>query len=159
MEKRHLEQFYQNIADMKEEYKLFSFTLPMALIYRKIYSLNEQLIKEKYGLITSDLDVLAALNFHGKELSPTELYNTMIFSSGGMTKVLKKLESLSYISRVASPEDKRSTLVKLEPEGETLLLKCLDDIVEQRADIFDILDETEKDTLKCLLKKLSLNLF
>ena len=40
----------------------------------------------------SHIDVLASLHFNGNALSPTELYDAMLFSSGGMTKVLKKLE-------------------------------------------------------------------
>ncbi len=158
MEKKHIEHFFDNAGKI-ERYDIFNITLPITLIHKKLFSLNEQLLKEKYGLIHSELDVLAALYFNGKILSPTDLYDSIVFSSGGMTKVLKKLQALNYISRVACESDKRSTLVKLENEGEKILLACLDEIAILRAKMFDFLSTKEKEDLKNVLKKISLNLF
>ena len=65
-------------------------------------------IKTQYDLLHSHIDVLASLYFDDKPLSPTDLYDATIFSSGGMTKVLKKLEERELIKREASASDKRS---------------------------------------------------
>lgn len=157
MEKRYIEKFFDNMKQ-KEEYDIFNISLPITLIYKHNYNKNEQLFKQKYNLIHSDVDVLAALYFNGKQLSPTELYSAIIFSSGGMTKVLKKLKALGYISRQENINDKRSKLVKLEKKGEEVLLECLDDLIEQKNETYKSLTKEEMDSLKKILKKISINL-
>lgn len=157
MDKKYINQFFKNLEEMKQ-YELFSLTLPLTLIYKSAFNATEQMIKERYDLLHSDIDVLASLYFNGKILSPTELYSAMIFSSGGMTKILKKLECLGYISRVSNPNDKRSNLVKLEQKGEKILLNCLDNVIEDRAPMFNILSYEERENLKVILKKIMLNL-
>ncbi|WP_228713232.1 MarR family winged helix-turn-helix transcriptional regulator [Halarcobacter bivalviorum] len=137
---------------------MFNISLPITLIYKNNYNKNEQMFKQKYNLIHSDVDVLASLYFNGKELSPTELYSAIIFSSGGMTKVLKKLESLKYISRKENPNDKRSMLVKLEKSGEEILLNCLDDLIELKKETYNALTKKEREDLKRILKKITLSL-
>ncbi|RXK06580.1 MarR family winged helix-turn-helix transcriptional regulator [Halarcobacter bivalviorum] len=157
MEKRYIEKFFDNMEQQKE-YDVFNISLPITLIYKNNYNKNEQMFKQKYNLIHSDVDVLASLYFNGKELSPTELYSAIIFSSGGMTKVLKKLESLKYISRKENPNDKRSMLVKLEKSGEEILLNCLDDLIELKKETYNALTEKEREDLKRILKKITLSL-
>jgi len=157
MEKKYIEIFFENIKK-KKEYDVFSIALPINLIYKCDFNENEQLFKDKYNLIHSDIDVLAALYFNNKELSPTELYSAVVFSSGGMTKVLKKLESLGYISRNKNIKDKRSVFIKLERKGEEVLLNCLDDLVQLKSKKYELLTKNERETLKKILKKIVINL-
>ncbi len=158
MEKQHLDQFF-NETIKNSRYEQFALALPITLIYRNLFNETEHFIKEKYDLSHSEIDVLAALYFNGKTLSPTDLYSATVFSSGGMTKVLKKLEQRNLISRVPSPEDKRSMLVSLEKDGEELALKCMDEMVESRKYFFDALSKEETKVLKKILKKLTYKLF
>ena len=72
-----------------------------------------------FDLTPSDYGVLSALRRSGSpyELSPSQLYTDLERSSGGMTKVLRRLESLGYVKRTPDPEDRRSMLVSLTPTG------------------------------------------
>ncbi|RYA23109.1 MarR family transcriptional regulator [Malaciobacter halophilus] len=158
MEKQHLDQFFKETVS-NPRYEQFAIALPITLIYRNLFNETEHYIKEKYDLSHSEIDVLAALYFNGKTLSPTDLYSATVFSSGGMTKVLKKLECRKLISRIPSAQDKRSMLVSLEKKGEELTLKCMDEMIENRKYFFDILSEEETKTLKKILKKLTYRLF
>jgi DNA-binding MarR family transcriptional regulator len=74
---------------------------------------------EPHNLTPNDYAVLAALRRAGPpyELSPSKLYTDLERSSGGMTKMLKRLESLGFVERTPDPEDGRSTLVALTPSG------------------------------------------
>jgi DNA-binding MarR family transcriptional regulator len=74
---------------------------------------------EPFELAPSDYAVLAALRRAGApyQLSPSKLYNDLERSSGGMTKMLKRLENLGFVQRAPDPDDGRSTLVVLTPEG------------------------------------------
>ncbi len=154
MEKKHLDQFFRTTVKMKE-YKQFGLTLPITLIYKNLYNETEHYLKETYDLMHSEIDVLAALFFNDKILSPTDLYAATVFSSGGMTKILKKLEQRGYISRQASKEE----LVKLEKKGEEIVTLCLKEIVENKRNIFEVLSKEELVSLEKILKKLTYTLF
>ena len=79
----------------------------------------EQETLESFDLMPSDYAVLAALRRAGApyELAPHQLYNALELSSGGMTKMLKRLEQLGLIKRAGDPGDKRSKLVRLTAKG------------------------------------------
>jgi DNA-binding MarR family transcriptional regulator len=72
-----------------------------------------------FDLNPSDYAVLAALRRagHPYQMAPNELYTLLERSSGGMTKMLKRLESLGLVERVEDPDDKRSKLVRLTAAG------------------------------------------
>jgi DNA-binding MarR family transcriptional regulator len=72
-----------------------------------------------FDLTPSDYTVLAALRRVGPpyEASPSSLYNVLERSSGGMTKMLKRLESLGLIRRSPDPSDGRGSLVALTKKG------------------------------------------
>ena len=79
----------------------------------------EQDTLELFELMPSDYAVLAALRRAGApyELAPNHLYTALERSSGGMTKMLKRLEQLGLVKRVGDPEDKRSNRVRLTVQG------------------------------------------
>ncbi len=63
--------------------------------------------------------VLAALRRGGEPYAqnPSQLYNLLERSSGGMTKILKRLEAEGLVKRTPDPDDRRGSLVWLTPEG------------------------------------------
>jgi DNA-binding MarR family transcriptional regulator len=74
---------------------------------------------EPFDLTPNDYNVLATLQRTGPpyELSPSDLYTALERSSGGMTKMLKRLEKLGLVRRTPDPDDGRSTLVGLTDAG------------------------------------------
>lgn len=151
MEKIYLDNFYKNSAT---KHPIMALGIPLSIIHKHIFNKNNTMLQEKYNLSLSEGDVLFSLYFNDKVLSPTDLYKTTILSSGGMTKILKKLQEKNYISRVSSPNDKRSMLVKLEKKGEELIEDSLENITGNYNDIFSILEDDEKKTFEKILKKL-----
>ncbi len=67
------------------------------------------------GLIPSEFRVLGTLLLNGEphELSPTRLNEIVVLTSGGMTKAIRRLESLQLVERRADPSDGRGVLVRL----------------------------------------------
>jgi len=151
MKKEYLDNLYKTAS--KEESGVLALSLPTALIYKHIFNKNANILQTNYDLTHSEVDVLAILSSY-KIMTPTDLYEATIFSSGGMTKILKKLERKQFISRISSDKDKRSKLVKLEPKGEEIFQLCLMDILKIDNQIFSILDKKEKKDFKKILKKL-----
>jgi len=130
--------------------------IPLYIAHKKMTDSLCNMHETKYAISNAELDVLSSLKLVGDEsytLTPTKLYSTMVFSSGGMTKVLKKLESKEYIIRVDNETDKRSKLVQMTKKGDELLSLALKDVVDIEKDFFSPLDEKEQITLKKLLYK------
>jgi DNA-binding MarR family transcriptional regulator len=76
-------------------------------------------VLEPFELTSGDYGVLAALRRAGApyRLSPSSLYSRLERSSGGMTKILKRLEEQGFVTRSPDPEDGRGSLVALTPKG------------------------------------------
>ncbi|EPT7000999.1 MarR family winged helix-turn-helix transcriptional regulator [Cronobacter malonaticus] len=72
-----------------------------------------------FGFREGEFDVLATLRRSGKPycLSPTQLYTSLLVTSGAMTNRLNHLEEQGLIKRIADPDDKRSMLVSLTACG------------------------------------------
>jgi len=72
-----------------------------------------------FELTTGDYSVLASLRRAGPpyELSPSNLYSRLERSSGGMTKILKRLEEQGFVSRAPDPHDGRGSRVSLTKRG------------------------------------------
>jgi DNA-binding MarR family transcriptional regulator len=151
MEKIYLDNFYNNI---NEDNRIMALGVPLALIYKYLFNENNQSLQEKYDLTLSEGDVLFSLYFNGKVLSPTNLYKATVLTSGGMTKILKKLQDKKLISRIPAKEDKRSMLVKMDSKGEQLIETSLKDIIEVDNKIFSVLNNEEKRILETIFKKL-----
>lgn len=129
-------------------------TLPLIMLSQNLLSEIAKLLDSKYQLSNSELDVLASLHSSVNSentLSPTKLYEGLLFSSGGMTKVLKKLEKKEYIVRLDNIEDKRSKLVQLTDEGAKVLKDSLHDVKEMEEKMFAHVNKEDIKSLSNLL--------
>jgi len=83
-----------------------------------IDSLQDEVLRP-FELARGDYGVLAALRRAGApyELSPSQLTSRLARSSGGMTKILKRLEEAGLVRRLPDPEDGRGSRVSLTPAG------------------------------------------
>lgn len=90
-------------------------------------------LHKKYDLKLGEFDVLATLRRSGKpyRLTPSELIDTMMLTSGAMTNRLDKLETKGLILREHSKEDRRSVTVQLTKDG----LILIDKLIEEHADV------------------------
>jgi DNA-binding MarR family transcriptional regulator len=74
---------------------------------------------DAFGLRFIDYSVLRVLELVGEphRMSPTELSEIVVRSSGGMTQILDRLERVGLITRAPDPSDRRKVLVVLTDEG------------------------------------------
>ena len=131
-------------------------TLPLLVLSQKFLARVSNLLAKKYNMSNSELDVLESLysaNNENYTLSPTKLYERLFFSSGGMTKVLKRLEKKEFIKRLDNEEDKRSKLVQLTPSGKDILERSLADVIEFEEATFAHINADERKSLSDLLFK------
>lgn len=155
----HLKNGIQNIQENTPQIYKDSINISASLFFlkNKMYDEGNEILSNVYNMNQTHLDVLATLYYLGDEqytLSPTELYERMLFSSGGMTKVLKQLEEKEYIQRIENSEDKRSKLVQLSPLGEKITIKALGDVLELEDTYYSKLNKEEQKNLQALLEKM-----
>jgi len=90
-----------------------------------------------------------ALLYQHKALQPGELAAMEKITNQSMSQILNHLLQLDYITRTASPNDKRKMTIALTPEGERVLLQVRNERDEwlNRA-IEATCNEQEKELLK-----------
>jgi DNA-binding MarR family transcriptional regulator len=107
----------------RREYKGVDVSpLPPLVRLARLALLIERLQQEVLGpfeLTPGDYGVLAMLRRAGPPyaLTPSRLYGTLSRSSGGMTKILKRLEEGGFVRRGPDPADGRGSLVTLTKAG------------------------------------------
>ncbi len=110
----------------------------------------------RYGLQGGEFDVLATLRRSGApfSLTPTELYNATMISSGGMTNRLDRLEKSGLVIRKPNPKDRRGTIVLLSKKGIELIDRLVPEHLANEHDILKVLSIDEQKMLNTLLTKL-----
>jgi len=134
-------------------------TEPMALIGR-IIRLSAQLTEEmgrtfaRHGLNGASFDMLATLLRSGPPhaLSPNQLLETMMVTSGTMTNRIDQLEKDDFVARVRNPNDKRSVLVQLTAKGHRIIDAAVTDHVETQKVLVGGMTEPERAALNGLLQ-------
>jgi len=114
----------------------------------------------QFDLHQGEFDVIATLRRSGNPyaMTPTDLHEGLMLSSGAMTSRLDRLERKGLIERVPSPNDRRSTLVRLTPAGLALIDKLLPLHVANEQQAMASLTQKEQAQLDGLLAKLIVGL-
>ena len=109
-----------------------------------------------FGLNGGEFDVLATLRRSGGlyRLSPTELFNALMVSSGTMTNRIDRLEQADLVKRMNDPSDRRGTLIQLTSKGFNTIEKAVEAHVANGHRLLIVLDEAEREVLAQLLSKL-----
>jgi DNA-binding MarR family transcriptional regulator len=131
--------------------------VPFYMFHQKLHEGTSKIQENRYNITSSELDVMRCLLLSNNDdniLSPTQIYDKLMFTSGAITKVLKKLEERGYIIRLNNQYDKRSSLVQLTPEGCEICKKALTDLFNFEEECFSKLSKEEVDTYKELTLKL-----
>jgi DNA-binding MarR family transcriptional regulator len=89
------------------------------------FNLLVETVCEQFNVSVFELEVLVLLRSfpYPYRLTPSLLSSSLMVSSGGLTKVLIKLETKGYIVRDANPTDKRSKIVRLTKIGVVFIEK------------------------------------
>jgi DNA-binding MarR family transcriptional regulator len=136
--------------------------LDMLGIVGRLRLLDERLarrfeaLSRSCGLTRGLSDVLAALRRAGPpyRLTPTELFNAMLVTSGGMTHRLDRLEQVGLIERHRHPEDRRALHIGLTPKGRALIDTLMPRYAQELAQLKGTLRASERALLASALRRL-----
>ncbi|CAN7412928.1 MarR family winged helix-turn-helix transcriptional regulator [Rhizobium sp. LjRoot254] len=138
-------------------------TEPMAILGRamRITNMVRPSIEATFAgfdLDRGEFDVIATLRRSGTpyRLAPTDMYTSLMISSGGLTHRLDRLEKAGLIRREKSPHDGRSMLVALTDRGITLSEEAFRVDMASELTFLEVLDSAEREQLAGLLRKLIL---
>lgn len=132
---------------------------PMGLMGR-LKRLHDRLLQEldvvyrSHGLNAASFDVLATLRRAGAPyaLSPSELIEWTMVTSGTMTNRLDRLASAGLIERRPNPEDGRGSVVALTDEGFELIDKVVAEHVANQHRLVESLSSETFERLDADLK-------
>lgn len=123
----------------------------------KLYEGELDEVVTEHGLSTKgDFDTLAALRRHrpNHELSPTQLAEAALITTGGMTARLDRLEERGYVARRSDPTDRRALLVVLTESGRRVVDDVLESSAQRHRRFVAPLDDGERTMLASLLRRL-----
>lgn len=114
----------------------------------------------RYSCDSGEFDVLAALRRAGSpyRLRPTELYESLMISSGGLTDRIQRLHGRGLIVRRRSKEDGRSIMVELTRKGLELVDAAFAADMQVEKDLISGLSDVDRRALASLLAKLAAHL-
>lgn len=134
---------------------------PMGVIGRmgRLVKHLDRAIQETFStfdLTIGEFDVLAALRRSGQpyQLTPTELFNTLMVTSGTMTHRIDRLEQAERVRRIPDPSDRRGTLIELTDKGFAVIEQAVEAHVINEHRILSGLEVLERESLAQLLRKL-----
>lgn len=115
--------------------------------------LNRQLSDN--DLTISQFGVLEAL-YHLGPLNQKALADKLLKSGGNITLVIDNLEKNGWVERQQDPEDRRSLLIHLTPEGRQFISEYFPRHLNHIMQQFEVLSDEELEQLSDICKKLGL---
>jgi DNA-binding MarR family transcriptional regulator len=111
----------------------------------------------RFGLNTGEFKVLLKLvQVPHQRLTAGALSEMLSLSTGAMTNRLDRLEEAGFAVRERDPNDRRSVVVALTPEGRDVLDKAVESQAEEERQLLSALTPAERHRLNALLRKLVL---
>lgn len=156
MKKKILDAFYAHKIPKDENGTPLAYpsiTIPMTIINNMLHA-RIKYAYEDLGLTQAEAEMLVVLHIYNDGLTAAEIADRMVFSSGGISKVVKKLELKELIYRKDSKEDKRSSLIYIKEKGTQIAEICLPQFGQNDKYFYDVLNDTEKEILEKAFKKI-----
>jgi len=109
-----------------------------------------------HGLKYVEYAVLATLRVAGApyRMTPSRLQATLLFTSGGLSNLLKRLEATGWVRRSADPSDGRGVLVGLTAKGRQLVDRAMPDHAAAERALLHMFDAREREMLAELLSRM-----
>jgi DNA-binding MarR family transcriptional regulator len=113
-----------------------------------------------FDLTINEFNTLNALRRSGAphKLSPKDVGVSLLFSSGGLTKLLERLENRGLIAREPNPEDGRGVLVSLTDAGRELQEDAMEAHQINEEQLVSALTPAQRERLNAILRELLLAL-
>jgi DNA-binding MarR family transcriptional regulator len=111
---------------------------------------------DRFALRFIDYSLLRVLHLAGSpyRMSPTELSELLLRSSGGVTQILDRLERAGLVARGSDPSDRRKVLVGLTPKGVSTAKKAHESYTAERDRLLGGLSAGEEHAIDAAIRRL-----
>lgn len=110
-----------------------------------------------YGLSSIEFDILATMRRNNSSgITPTELYKSLMISSGAVSTRIEQLVKEGLVERISSQQDRRSCKVILTNKGLDIIDRALTAHVKNMDNMLSGLSCEEQNQLANLLRKILL---
>ena len=140
-------------------------TSPMGIIarlHRIADALRGELLTlyREHGLGEGEFDILATLRRSGApfELTPSELAQQTMVTTGAVSKRLDRLETTGFVTRRENLEDARGRVVALTSQGRDTIDRAYEAHMRNEARLLDHFSAAEREQLQGLLRSWALKL-
>jgi DNA-binding MarR family transcriptional regulator len=137
-----------------------SSTEVIGRIARMEYFVTRRVLQDlaRHSINVGEFDVLAALRRKGEpyQLSPNQMQDMVLISSGALTNRINRLESAGLVKRSPDQDDRRGVNVTLTEKGLNVINDAVTHHLAAEAELLLPLDAAERQTLAALLKKMLL---
>ena len=120
--------------------------------YQAFSSYSEAFVRQ-YDLTPAQFDVIATLG-NTQGLSMGEIGEKTLITKGTLTGVVDRLEKKGMVIREIPPENRRSVIVSLTPDGTKLFEQVFPAHIADIHNHLETLDASEMELLKVLLGRL-----
>lgn len=144
---------------MNKKTRVHKTLLLFVIIQRTVQAINRKmspLIRED-DLTVGQWDTLNVLNTNGS-MTVNGLIDKLLTSSGNIDVIINNLIKRGDIIKTVDKNDKRIRIIEITGKGRNIVRKSIPKHQKALNEIFDVLDDMEKDQLKLLLKKLGKNI-
>ena len=134
----------------------FALTGRVLRLAQAVERLRAEHLKD-FGLVPGDFDVLATIRrIEGDTgVNPGRLLQSVLITSGGLTKRLDRLETAGWVARQPDPDDRRATLVRLTPEGRHLIDRALTSLLSREHELVNrTVTDRQRDQAAATLRRL-----
>lgn len=111
-------------------------------------------LKRGFGISLARFDYLAQLERHPQGVPMKVLTRYLMVSGGNVTGLTDQLVREGWVERQDHPDDRRSMLVRLTPEGRNRFLAMAAEHESWLVSLFDGFDQTQREQLHTLLGRL-----
>jgi len=127
-------------------------------IVRMEYFITRRVLQDmaRHSINVGEFDVLAALRRQGEpyQLSPNQMQEMVLISSGALTNRINRLESAALVKRTPDQDDRRGVNVTLTEKGLNVINDAVSHHLAAESELLEPLDQEERVVLAKLLKKL-----
>jgi DNA-binding MarR family transcriptional regulator len=157
MERDHVDHLTRQWSERRPELDLSGLNVAARVLrLQRILERDTADLLRPYDLNEGEVQVLAALRRASPphELTPTELYRSLLLSSGAMTNRLDRLEGAGLVQRLPDPADGRRVIVRLTEQGRELIDEAMDAHTAALDRLFSVLSDEERTGLEDHLRRL-----
>lgn len=157
MTRDHVDDLLAQWAEERPDFDTSALTVAarVARLSRYLVRVSREAL-DRFGINEGEGNVLAALRRAGPPyaLTPTELYRSLLLSSGAMTNRIDRLEQRGLVARERDPADRRRILVRLTDAGRELIDAAMDGHVGALDEqLSEALGAREREELAHLLRR------